>query len=135
MAKSTRNAVHIDRAAINRRIERLEVSADMKSLLAALVDKTVVIGGKLIDLGARIVAFVFELAKAYPGVAFGVVAALVLSYLISSIPVVGPVLSPVLTPLLLIVGISLGALDDLTDGGMRHRLQGLSDQLRASGVA
>lgn len=128
-------AVRIDRAAIHRRIERLEVSADMKSLLASLVDKTVVVAGKLIDLGARVVAFVFELAKAYPGVAFGVVAALVLSYLIGSIPAIGPVLSPILTPLLLIVGISLGALDDLTDGGMRHRLQGLSDGLRASGIA
>jgi len=125
----------IDRAAIHRRIERLEVSADMKSLLASLVDKTVVVAGKLIDLGARVVAFVFELAKAYPGVAFGVVAALVLSYLISSIPGVGPVLSPILTPLLLIIGISLGALDDLTDGGMRHRLQKLTDGLRASEIA
>ena len=34
MTEATRKAVHIDRAAINRRIERLEVSADMKSLLA-----------------------------------------------------------------------------------------------------
>lgn len=35
----------IDRAAIHRRIERLEVSADMKSLLASLVNKTVVVAG------------------------------------------------------------------------------------------
>ncbi len=135
MTEATGGALRVDRAAISRRIERLDVSADMKALLASLVDTIIVVGGKIIDLGARVVSFVFELAKAYPGVAFGVVAALVLSYLISSIPVVGPVLSPVLTPLLLIVGISLGALDDLTDGGMRHRLKGLGDQLRASGVA
>lgn len=135
MTDAVEGTARIDRVAIHRHIERLEVSADMKSLLASLVDKTVVVAGKLIDLGARVVAFVFELAKAYPGVAFGVVAALVLSYLIGSIPGVGPVLSPILTPLLLIIGISLGALDDLTDGGMRHRLQGLSDGLRASGIA
>jgi len=135
MTEQTGSALRIDRVAINRRIERLEASADMKAILASLVDTTIVVGGKLIDLGARVLAFVFELARAYPGMAFGVVAALVLSYLISSVPVVGPVLSPILTPILLIVGISLGALDDLTDGGMRHRLQGLRDQLRASGVA
>ncbi len=135
MTEQTGSALRIDRVAINRRIERLEASADMKAILASLVDTTIVVGGKLIDLGARVLAFVFELARAYPGMAFGVVAALVLSYLISSVPVVGPVLSPILTPILLIVGISLGALDDLTDGGMRHRLQGLRDQLRTSGVA
>jgi hypothetical protein len=135
MTDTSGGAVRIDRAMINRRIERLNVSADMKVLLSSLVDTTIEAGGKLIDLGARVVAFVFELAKAYPGVAFGVVAALVLSFLISSIPVIGPVLSPVLTPLLLILGISLGALDDLTDGGMRARLMGLSAQLKAAGVA
>lgn len=125
----------LDRAAINRRIDRLDVSADMKSALSRLVEATIVVAGKLVDIGARVMAFVFELAKAYPGIAFGAVVALVLSYLISSIPVVGPVLSPVLTPLLLIVGISLGALDDLTDGGMRARLANLQTQLRQAGVA
>jgi hypothetical protein len=39
-----------------------------------------------------------------------------------------------LTPLLLIVGIGLGALDDLTDGGMRVRLGGLREQLKGAGI-
>lgn len=120
---------------IERRIENLDVSADVKALLSSLCGKTIEVGGKIIDVGARIIAFILELAKAYPGVAFGVVAALVLSYLISMIPVIGPLLSPILTPLLLIVGVSLGALDDLTDGGMRIRLQGLQSQLKAAGIA
>ena len=134
MTDSSTGALRIDRAAINKRIERLDVSADMKVILSSLVDTTIEVGGKLIDIGARIIAFVFELAKAYPGVAFGVVAALVLSFLISSIPVIGPLLSPVLTPLLLIAGIGLGALDDLTDGGMRVRLSGLKAQLNSAGI-
>lgn len=136
MVNDTSNgALRLDRAVINRRIERLNVPADMKVILSSLIDTTIEIGGKLIDIGARVMAFVFELAKAYPGVAFGVVAALVLSFLISSIPVIGPLLSPILTPLLLIVGIGLGALDDLTDGGMRVRLSGLQAQLKSAGIA
>lgn len=125
----------IDRGMLARRIERLNVSADVKALLSSMIDKTIEVGGKLVNIGARVMEFVFELAKAYPGVAFGIVAALVLSFLISSIPVVGPLLTPILTPLLLIVGVSLGALDDLTDGGMRDRLHGLQARLKASGVA
>lgn len=135
MAETNIGALRVDRAMINQRIERLNVSADLKVILSSLVDTTIEIGGKLIDIGARVIAFVFELAKAYPGVAFGVVAALVLSYLISSIPLVGPLLSPFLTPLLLIVGISLGALDDLMNGGMRARLSGLEAQLKTAGIA
>lgn len=135
MAETSNGALRIDRATINRRIERLNVSADIKVILSSLVDTTIEVGGKLIDIGARVIAFAFELAKAYPGVAFGVIAALVLSYLISSIPVIGPLLSPFLTPLLLIVGIGIGALDDLTDGGMRVRLSGLQAQLKTAGIA
>lgn len=135
MTDESTGALRIDRAAINRRIERLNVSADMKVILSSMVNATIEIGGKLIDLGARVIAFIFELAKAYPGVAFGIVAALVLSFLISSIPVIGPLLSPFLTPLLLIIGVSLGALDDLTDGGMRVRLSGLEAQLKSAGIA
>jgi hypothetical protein len=135
MTDESTGALRIDRATINRRIERLNVSADMKVILSSMVDTTIEIGGKLIDLGARVIAFIFELAKAYPGVAFGIVAALVLSFLISSIPVIGPLLSPFLTPLLLIIGVSLGALDDLTDGGMRVRLSGLEAQLKSAGIA
>lgn len=135
MTDESTGALRIDRATINRRIKRLNVSADMKVILSSMVDTTIEIGGKLIDLGARVIAFIFELAKAYPGVAFGVVAALVLSYLISSIPMIGPLLSPFLTPLLLVIGIGLGALNDLTDSGMRARLDGLQAQLKNAGIA
>lgn len=135
MTDESTGALRIDRATINRRIERLNVSADLKVILSSLVDTTIEIGGKLLDVGARVIAFIFELAKAYPGVAFGVVAALVLSFLISSIPLIGPLLSPLLTPLLLIIGIGMGALNDLTDSGMRARLDGLQAQLKNAGIA
>lgn len=129
------NTHQFDRSMLNRRIERLNISADTKVILSSLIDTTIEVGGKLLNVGARIVAFVFDLAKAYPGVAFGVVAALVLAFLISSIPLIGPILSPILTPLLLIVGIGLGALNDLTDGAMRRRLAGLETQFKAAGLA
>jgi len=124
----------IDRKMLSRKIERLNISADMKVLLSSIIDTTIEVGGRIVDVGARVMAFIFDLAKAYPGVAFGVVAALVLSFIIGSIPVIGPLLSPILTPLLLIVGISLGALDDLIDGGMRDHLNGLKSNLKSCGI-
>ncbi|KQY95036.1 hypothetical protein ASD25_17100 [Brevundimonas sp. Root1423] len=125
----------IDRREIVRRIERLHVSADLKALLSTLIETTVVVGGKIVQIGCRVLAYIFDLAKSYPKVTFGVVAALVLSFLISSIPLLGPLLSPVLTPILLIIGLGWGALQDMIDGPMRNRLSGLEAQFKDLGVA
>jgi hypothetical protein len=125
----------IDRKTIQRQIERLDAPADVKATLSALVDKTIDVGGKIIDFGARVLAFIFDLAKSYPNLTIGLVAALVMSYLVSSIPLFGPMLSPLLTPLLLIVGVGIGALNDMTDARTRQRLSSLEKQFRDMGVA
>lgn len=128
-------APRMDRQEIIRRIERLHVSADLKALLSSLIETTIVVGGKIVQIGCRVLAFIFDLAKSYPNVTFGVLAALVLSFLISSIPVLGPLLSPVLTPILLIIGIGWGTLQDMVDGPMRNRLSDVETQLKDLGVA
>jgi len=77
----------------------------------------------------------FDLARNYPNIAFCTLVALVLSFLISSIPGLGPLLSPILTPVLLIVGLSMGALQDFVDRPMRERLSGMERQIKDLGVA
>lgn len=135
MADASGSTRQADRTTIQRRIDSLDVSADLKALLSSLVGKTMEIAGQIIDVGGRILTFTFDLAKAYPGTAFGVLAALVLSYLVGSIPMLGAVLSPVLAPMLLIIGIGLGALNDMTDGPMRRELSTLGKQFQAAGIA
>jgi hypothetical protein len=124
----------LDKAALKRRIERLDVSADIKLLLDSLLEITHVVGGKIVQVGARVLDFIFDFAKAYPDVALGVAAALVIGFLIGSIPLLGPVLSPILTPLLLILGIGLGALNELTDASMSKRLGEMSAAFRDLGA-
>lgn len=115
----------VDKAALKRRIESLDAPADVKLLLDNLLDATLLVSGKIVQIGSKILETIFEFARAYPGITLGVLAALVIAYLVSSIPVLGPVLSPVLTPLLLILGIGLGALNDLTDPSMKLKMAGL----------
>lgn len=124
----------IDKAALKRRIERLDVSADIKLLLDNLLEITHTVGGKIVQIGTKVLEFIFDFAKAHPSIALGVVAALVISFLINSVPLLGPVLSPVLTPLLLILGIGLGALNDLTDSSIRLSLGGIGTQFRELGA-
>lgn len=128
-------ALRLNKKEVARQIERLDASADVKAMLNELLDLTAQVGGRIVDLGRRILAFILDLANTYPNITIGIVAALTLSYLVGSIPGVGPLLTPILTPLLLVAGIGLGALKDLTDDSMRRKLSSLEEHLRAKGVA
>ena len=121
----------VNKAALKRKIERLDAPADIKLLLDNLLDTTLVVGGKIVQIGSRILYFILDFAKSHPGIALGVIVALVLAFLINSIPVFGPALSPILTPLLLIVGIGMGALNDLSDSSMKLKLSGLVADLQS----
>lgn len=112
------------------RIDRLAVSADAKALLARLHAVTVEVGGRIVEVGRRILAFAFEMLKTFPNVTFGVIVALVMSMLIASIPLLGGLLAPLLTPLLLAIGLGAGALADLKEGAMARRVQHLEAQFQ-----
>lgn len=112
------------------RIDRLDVSADAKLLLAKIATTTMDVGGRIIAAGRRIVAFVFDLMKKFPNTAFGVIIALVVSSLVASIPLLGLVLGPLLAPLLLAFGLTAGAVQDLKDGALRARVADLEAEFR-----
>lgn len=104
------------------RIDRLSVSADAKALLNDLLELAIDVGGRVIDAGRRILAFIFDLVERFPNTAFGVIVALVVSTLIASIPLLGLVLGPLLSPLLLAFGLAAGAIADLKDAPLRARV-------------
>lgn len=107
------------------RIDRLSVSADAKALLNDLLEMAIDVGGRVIDAGRRILAFVFDLVERFPNTTFGVVVALVVSTLIASIPLLGLVLGPLLSPLMLAFGLAAGAIADLKDAPLRARVGAL----------
>lgn len=124
----------VDKAAIRRRIERLDAPADIKVLLEKLLEATLVVGDRVIQAGSKILGVIFDFAKAYPSIALGVAAALVISFLVHSIPGLGPILSPFLTPILLILGIGLGTLNEMMDVSMKVKMAGVEAQFRNSGM-
>ena len=110
-------------------IERTNLSADLKAILTDLTRLTMKIGGKVLDIGRKILSFVFDLVKAFPGIAMGAIAALVVTALVAGIPLLGPPLSALLGPLLLALGIGAGALKDLTNENLEARINTLVDSL------
>lgn len=111
--------------ALRDRIDRLSVSADAKALLNDLLDVVMDVGGRIIDAGRRILAFIFDLVERFPNTTFGVIVALVVSTLVASIPLLGLVLGPLLAPLLLAFGLAAGAIADLKDAPLRARVGAL----------
>lgn len=112
-------------------IERTSLSADVKAILRDVARVTVRVGSKVLAIGRKILAFVFDLIKAFPTVTLGIIAALVLTSLIAAIPLLGGVLSAMLGTLLLALGIAGGALNDFLSDSLKDRIDALVNSFSA----
>lgn len=112
-------------------IERTDLSADMKAIMFDLVDVTTNIAGKAIAIGRKILTVVLEFMKIFPGVAIGVIIALVLTALISAIPIFGGFLASVLSSVLLLIGVAKGALHDLSNPDLNTKIDSFVSSLSA----
>ena len=103
-------------------IERTNLSADMKALLSDIAKITVKVTGKIISIGRKVLSVVFEFVKLFPGITLGVIAALVITAIIASVPVIGGVLAGALSSILLLIGVGKGALLDLTNSSLNQKI-------------
>jgi hypothetical protein len=110
---------------IEEMLDRTDLSADTKSIVLDLANRTIVVAGQIIEIGRKIVSFAIELAKTIPNTLFGVALALVMTALISGIPIFGALLAGLLKSILLIFGIAQGALADMRSGDLGSRIENL----------
>lgn len=98
--------------AIKRLIDKLDISADAKSLLYTFSKATIKAGEYVIKIGRKILDYVCLVYREYPNVTFGIVFGAILGALISAIPFLGIVLGPIVTPIAMAIGLVGGlALD------------------------
>ena len=113
---------------IEEMLDRTDFSADTKSIVLQVASRTMVVAGQIVQIGRKIVSFAFELAKTIPNTLFGVALALVMTALISGIPIFGALLAGLLKSILLIFGIAQGALADMRSGELGSRIENLLAQ-------
>lgn len=111
------------------RIDRLNISADAKSLLMDVAAITLKIGEKILAFGRKLLEFVFGLAIRFKNVGFGILIALALSAVLTSIPLLGPAIAAILTPIMLAFGILRGAVQDFKDASVQSELDALSRRM------
>jgi hypothetical protein len=114
------------------RLDRVEMSADAKALIGKLMDATITVAGKVMEIGRQVLGFVFGLIKRFRGITFGVCIGLTVSSLIATVPLVGGALAALLGPLLVAFGLTLGALDDVRNGALRDEIAGFGSAMTAS---
>ena len=107
-------------------IDRLDISADAKANLAAFAKVTVKVGREVVRIGRKIVDVMFSFLRNFPGIAFGVIFAVVITTLLSAIPLLGAVLGSVASALLLV----FGGYVDLKNPAFSARLNAFVDELR-----
>ncbi len=119
------------RTELHDRIDRLTVSADAKALLSQIVDVTALVGGKVVQVGRKIISFILETFKMFPNTAFGLIVGYVIATLIASIPFIGAVLGAFLGPLLIALGLLRGAIEDMKTAAIRQRVAALEAEFRS----
>lgn len=107
---------------LREQIDHLDISADAKVILLRVSETTMDIGGRLVAIGRRIVAFALNLVRQFPNLAFCIIVAFVISALLTSIPLLGTLLGIFVTPLITAAGVGGGALLEIKDGDLRRRI-------------
>ena len=108
--------------AIRRMIDKLNISADYKSLLYTLAKSTIQVGDYIIKVGRKILDTACNIVKEYPNTTFGLAFGGLVGMLISSIPILGLILGPIVTPIALVLGGLIGRWEDFQDKILARRV-------------
>lgn len=114
---------------LQEKIDRLPISADAKAILMDVAKVTLAVGGKVIALGRKTLAFAIELAGKFQNAIFGVIIALIISMVLATLPLLGPALSALLTPLMVALGVGRGAMEDFKNMSVLREIDGLKQRM------
>ncbi len=103
---------------IHRYLNNLDISADAKILLSKILSTTMKVGDKIVEIGKKILEIIINLAGKYPNTTFGLVAALLVNALVSSIPLFGQLFGLFIAPLLIAFGLVAGFSADMKNSSI-----------------
>jgi hypothetical protein len=107
-------------------IDRLDISADAKANLASFAKVTVKVGREVVRIGRKLLDVLFSFLRSFPGIGFGVIFAVVITTLLSAIPLIGAVIGPIASTLI----IAFGGYVDLKNPAFSERLDAFVEELR-----
>lgn len=115
---------------LNQLLERTSLSADVKAIISDIMHITIKVGGKVLAIGRKVLTFVLDLVKTFPAIAMGTIAALVITAVVGSVPIIGAPLAAFVGPILLAIGVTAGALKDFTNDKLQDRITNLVESFK-----
>ena len=103
-------------------LDGLGLSEDNKVIINELSDVALTVGGQSIKLGRRIVDIAVVLQIQFPRATFGLIVGLVVSILITAIPILGSVLGGIITPIAVAAGVGLGFVADIQNNKLYRKI-------------
>jgi hypothetical protein len=112
-------------------IDRLNVSADIKSMLHSFSSATITVGRSIVKIGRKIIDVLFSLVNHFPALSFGALFGLLVGALIASIPVIAALLGTLAITIGLAFGIAIGAKHELGKDDLGDRVNSFIKELGA----
>ena len=103
-------------------IERLKLSPQYQAVVSRLKKLSVAGGGKTFQVGKRIVEIAVALQAQFPYATFGVMLGLVISLVVTAIPVLGTLIAGVVTPVAVGLGFAIGITADIQDKALYKKI-------------
>ncbi|MEI6313320.1 MAG: hypothetical protein WCO89_00510 [Syntrophus sp. (in: bacteria)] len=103
----------ISREDLVAQLRRLHLTREEKAALNEMSRKTIVVGGKVVQLGLWLMETVINIARRFPCTCAGAVVGLAIFFLIGSIPLIGPLLAVVAGPIIALITVGMGLMQDL----------------------
>ena len=108
--------------ALKKRLDKLSISADMKSILFTMAKTTIKIGSVVVKLGRKILDLVMRILTDFPTATTGAIFGAILGQLVATVPVIGFVFGPFVGPLSIALGFAVGGLQDFSNRAMAQRV-------------
>lgn len=108
--------------ALKKRLDKLSISADMKSILFTIAKTTIKVGTVVVKLGRKILDIVIKVLADFPMATTGAIFGAILGQLIATVPVIGFVFGPFVGPLSIALGFAMGGLQDFSNKSLAQRV-------------
>ena len=104
-------------------IRGLDISADAKMIMSDIAKTTIRAGDFVIRIGRKILECIEWLLREFPKATLGLILGAVIGTLVISIPVIGVVIGPLFKTMVMVLGITIGSVEDIKDKNMARRIQ------------
>lgn len=108
--------------ALKKRISKLAISADAKSILFTISKQTIRVGAMVVKIGRKVLDVVITILTEYPMAITGVVFGAVFGEMVKSIPLFGLLFGPFVSSLAIAFGFAIGAISDLKNKALERRI-------------